>query len=117
MTSPSDFPPPAARATHATPAIPADVDATRFLADPVSDQLVRVVMELGAALWVERRRTRVLERVLVDAGLVAPDAVEQWVNAPDDAAADREELDLWTRRIFGPLTKIGAADGSAGTAP
>lgn len=105
------------RAMHATPAIPADVDGARFLADPVSDQLVRVVMELGAALWVERRRTRMLERVLVDAGVVAPDAVEQWVNAPDDAAADREELDQWLRRVFGPLTKIGAADSRAGGAP
>ncbi len=117
MTSPSACPPPAERTTHATPAIPADVDAARFLADPVSDQMVRVVMELGAALWVERRRTRILERVLIDAGLVAPDAVEQWVNAPDDAAADREELDRWTRRIFGPLSRIGAASGGAEAAP
>lgn len=107
----------AARDAYATPAIPSGVESATFLADPVTDQLVRVVMELGAALWVERRRTRTLERVLVSAGALAPDAMEQWVDAPQDAAADSEELAQFMKRTFGPLAQIGPANRRTGEAP
>ena len=66
-------------------------------------------MELGAALWTERRRTRTLERVLVSAGVLAADAVEQWVDEATAAEADREELERWMQRLFGPLAEIGPA--------
>lgn len=96
--------------SYATPAIPAGIDGATFLADPTTDKLVRVVMEIGAALWIERRRTRTLERALVRAGVIAPDAVEQWVDEPAAAAADREELERWMRQLYGPLAQIGGAN-------
>lgn len=113
VQAPAESEPKDARAAYATPAIPASVDGATFLSDPVTDQLVRVVMELGAALWVERRRTRTLERVLVRDGVFAQDEMEQWVDAPEDAAADREELDRWMKRIYGPLAQIGSAEHRA----
>ena len=114
MTSSAPRPREERPGADATPAIPAGVDGRTFLSDPVTDKLVQVVMELAAALSVERRRTRTLERVLIDAGVIVPDALEQWVDAPDVAAADREELDLWTKRIFRPLTQIEPAVRSDG---
>jgi len=90
-------------------AIPSGVEDVTFLSDPVTDQLVRVVMELGAALWVERRRSRTLERVLVSGGVIAADALEQWVNEPADEEAEREELNQWMKRIYGSLAHTGAA--------
>ncbi|MFT7287941.1 MAG: hypothetical protein ACI87W_002056 [Halieaceae bacterium] len=101
-------------ATATVDAIPSGVEDVRFLSDPVTDQLVRVVMERGAALWVERRRTRTLERVLLSTGVIAADAMEQWLNEPTDEEAEREELDQWMQRIYGTLANIGPAPSQGG---
>lgn len=102
------------QAAYATEAIPAGIDAATFLSDPVTDQLVRVVMELGAGLWVERRRTRTLERVLERSGILASGALEQWVDEPADAEMDNKELEQWMKRIYGPLAKIGPTEQRMG---
>lgn len=47
VEAPAESPPQDVRAAFATPAIPAGVEDATFLSDPVTDQLVRVVMELG----------------------------------------------------------------------
>ena len=111
---PTEAPASGAFTAYATPAIPAGVDGATFLPDPVTDELVRVMMELGAALWVERRRTRTLERVLVRSGALAPDAMEQWVDEPEDAASDSEELKIWMKRTFGALAQVGPAAPGTG---
>lgn len=95
---------------YASAAIPSGIEGKTFLPDPVTDQLSRVALELGAALWTERRRTRTLERLLVDAGVIAADAMEQWQDCDADAEAGRAELEQWMRRVYGSLTQMGTTD-------
>ena len=71
-----------------------------FLSDPAMDGLLKMVMALAAELHISRSRCRALEGVLVDKGLIAADAVEQW--RPDAArdAAGEAELQRMVRNLF-----------------
>lgn len=50
-----------------------------YLASTDLDYLVRMNMELLSELWIARDRIAILEQVLVDKGVVAPDAVDTYV--------------------------------------
>lgn len=95
---------PEGRKSVATPAIKAHTDETAFIDHPVVDNLVTVVLELGAQLWTERKRLRTLEAVLVKGGLAA-DAVEAFTFSPEEEEAIREERDYFIETTFGALRR------------
>ena len=53
------------------------------------DCLVRMNMELLSELWIARDRIAVLEQLLVDKGVIEPDAVDSFV--PDEGMIERLE--------------------------
>ena len=72
----------------------------RFFREPGVDQLFGVVTALSAELWAACERIDTLERVLQEAGVTPPDAVEKY--APDEVtvaqrAAARE---AFIQRVF-----------------
>ncbi len=86
-------------------AIKAHTDRAAFLPDPVVDNLVTVVLELGAQIWTDRKRIRTLEAVLVRNGLTTADAVETFVFPMDQDEAWRQERDEFIQTTFAALMR------------
>jgi len=85
-----------------------------FLADPVVDALVQVVLELGAETWITRRRMLVLERVMAMEGILPDLALETYTPTAEDAAAWREERDRMMRSVYAALARRpGVGDAAA----
>ena len=64
----------------------------KFFDDPALDRMMGVIFGLASELHITRSRCRALEGVLVDAGVVAPGAVENW--APDSKRQSEAADDL-----------------------
>jgi hypothetical protein len=78
-----------------------------FFEEPTLDRLLAVTLELGAELWVQRERMRVVERLLGEKGVVTSAMIEQY--QPDEAeiAESRAQRDAFVRRVFGAFARDG----------
>lgn len=83
-----------------------------FLQDPVIDSLLQIVVELGAQTWITRRRLLVLERVVVERGLLDAEAVETYQPSEQDEALWRAERDRLCQTVYAALTR-GPVGGDA----
>lgn len=63
------------------------------------DALLRINLELAAELWAAKERGRVLEKHLVQAGVIATDAVDQSHVTPS-TGADRKRRTEYIDTIF-----------------
>jgi hypothetical protein len=86
-------------------AIKAHTDKATFLADPVVDSLVTVVLELGAQVWTDRKRIRTLEALLVNQGVTQPNAVETFLFPIEQDEAWRAERDEFIQTTFAALMR------------
>lgn len=77
----------------------------QFHADPTVERLWDVVAALGTELAATRARLDALERVLAGRGAIAPGAVDAWQPSADAAVARAEDLQAYTRRVFGSLAQ------------
>jgi hypothetical protein len=85
-----------------------------FMADPIVDALIQVVLELGAETWITRRRMLVLERVMATHGVLPELAVETYIPTAEDDAAWREERDRMMRSVYAALARRpGVGDAAA----
>jgi len=89
--------------------IPSDSDNITIFPDQVTDNLMHVVIALGAEFWSLRRRMFVMEKVLEKAG-VSTDDIEAYQPSPEDKAAWTQERDLFIARTFGALGRTGGAN-------
>jgi hypothetical protein len=80
-----------------------------FFPEQVVDNLMHVVIDLGAEHWTLRRRMFVLEKVLEQSGAMLADAVERFQPTREDIAAWEEERDIYIKRAFGALARTGPA--------
>ncbi len=92
----------------AYPGIPAYADREVFLGNPVIDNLMKIVIELGAETWMNRRRLRIVEGLLDAGGVVTREAVETHVLSADEQAEMNKERDAFVRRIYGVLARDAA---------
>jgi hypothetical protein len=69
-----------------------------YLGSPLSDALVTVLMELGAELWVVKRRLQVLEQSLGQG-----DRLDE---APVDSAAAAHAAQEFVERVFSALQHV-----------
>jgi hypothetical protein len=76
-----------------------------FLPHPVMDQLIDVVLALGAELWVERDRRRIAEKLLAEKGLLSPADIEAYRDTADERAERARDRDAFVRRIYGALNR------------
>lgn len=81
-------------------------DSPVFLSDPVQDALMRMVMEISAELWVERERRMALEDVLVQSGVIAADAVENYLPDSDRSEEIRAQRDALVNGIYKELKRM-----------
>jgi hypothetical protein len=76
-----------------------------FFDNPAIDNLIAVVLELGAELWVQRERTRILEKLLAERGIVSSELIEQYRPTDAEMAAQRAERDAFINRLYGAFAR------------
>jgi hypothetical protein len=90
------------RPTYAVEAIPSDVKDAVFLGNPILDNVVASIIAMGSELWATQRRLKVMESVMAKNG-ISPQAIEQYVPTPQEAAAWEKDRDRFIDLAFGPL--------------
>lgn len=88
---------------HPAPPVPAPEPA--FFDNPAIDNLIAVTLELGAELWVQRERTRVIETLLAQKGVVTPELIEQYMPSAEETTRARAERDAFVKRIYGVFAR------------
>lgn len=94
------------RPTYTSEAIPSDVTAGAFLGNPVLDNVVSCMVAMNAELWATKRRMKVLEAVLANAG-IADGKIEKYVPTAQQAAEWIADRDRFIELVIGPLANQG----------
>lgn len=89
--------------------IPAHADEISLFPAPVVDNLMHVVIALGAEMWTMRRRMHVLEKVLEKVGVSAED-IETYQPTAAESAAWTAERDIVIARTFDALSRQGGGN-------
>lgn len=76
-----------------------------FFDNPAIDNLIAVTLELGAELWVQRERMRVIEALLAEKGVVTAELIEQYMPSAAMQASAKAERDAFVQRIYGPFAR------------
>lgn len=76
-----------------------------FFDNPAIDNLIAVTLELGAELWVQRERMRIVEKLLAEKGIVTPELIEQYQPSSEEAERARAERDAFVNRIYGAFAR------------
>lgn len=84
---------------------PAPAPEPAFFDNPAVDNLISVTLELGAELWVQRERTRALEKLLAERGIVSEAQIEAVTPTAEEAARAKAERDAFVARIYGAFAR------------
>jgi hypothetical protein len=76
-----------------------------FFENPAVDNLIAVTLELGGELWLQKERTRMLEALLVERGLLTREQLDAWQPDEAEAARARDEREAYVQRVFGAFTR------------
>lgn len=87
----------------------ADSDNISLFPQQVVDNMMHVMIDLGAEMWSMRRRMAILERVLEKVGVSSED-VERYMPTAEDQKAWQQERDIFIKRAFGAFARKGGAN-------
>ena len=76
-----------------------------FFDNPAIDNLIAVTLELGAELWVQRERMRVIEKLLADKGVVTAELIEQYQPSTEELARSRADRDAFVSRVYAAFAR------------
>jgi len=85
--------------------LPVPAPQPAFFDNPAIDNLIAVTLELGAELWVQKERMRVVERLLAERGVVTAEAIEQYSSTPEELARVQSERDAFVNRVYAALSR------------
>lgn len=85
--------------------VPVPAPEPAFFDNPAIDNLIAVTLELGAELWVQKERTRIIEALLAEKGVVTPELIEQYVPSEAMQARSKAERDAFVQRVFGAFAR------------
>jgi hypothetical protein len=100
---------PQRKATSTDGFIPSNSDNISLFEQPVIDNMMHVLIALGAEVWTTRRRMFVLEKVLEKAGVSTQD-IENYRPTPEDKATWEAERDVFVARTYDALSRRGGAN-------
>ena len=87
----------------------------RFYYDNVAiDNLTSVCLELGASLWVNQERLRLLEKLLTENGKVTTEMIEQYVPSEAEIMERKTARDAFIGRIYGAFGRVPEDGGQDG---
>lgn len=93
------------RQTYASDFIKGDTDQAVFLGNPHIDNLMTVVIALGAEIWSDRQRLRIVESLMAKKGKVTPEMVEQYVPTEEERAGWQKEREEMVKRVYAVLSR------------
>ena len=96
---------PAERTKAASDFIKGDTDSAVFLGNPHVDNLVSIVIAMGAEIWADRQRSRIIEHLLSTKGKVTTEMIEQYVPTDEQKTAWAAERDAMARRVYGVMAR------------
>ncbi|MSO98599.1 MAG: hypothetical protein EXR11_10340 [Rhodospirillaceae bacterium] len=85
--------------------IKSDSDNAVFLGNPHIDNLMTIVIAMGAEIWADRQRMRIIEHLLETKGKVTKDMVEQFVPSDEQKAAWGAERDAMAKRVYSVMAR------------
>lgn len=91
--------------SRAAPFIAADTDAAIFLGNPHIDNLMSVVIALGAEIWADRQRIKVIERLMETEGMATTEMVEAYVPTDAEKEAWEAERVEMVERVYSVLSR------------
>ena len=100
------------RPTYASDFIPSDVEKAVFLGNPILDNMMTSLIALGAEVWSNRRRMKVVEALLAEKG-VTNEMVEQYMPSTDEEAEWQKDRDRYIDLVYSPLLREGDLPVSA----
>lgn len=74
-----------------------------YLGSARLDDLARMITELASELWILKDRNTVLEKLLAEAGVVAPETIDGYQPDAETAATLAAERSAFAARIFGAV--------------
>ena len=99
------------RPTYAADFIKSDTDQAVFLGNPLLDNMMTSMIALGAEVWSNRRRMRVVEKLLEEHGSVTNEMIEAYMPSEEEQAAELAERDAFIERAFGSLARETKQEG------
>ena len=97
--------------TYATDFIKSDTDSAVFLGNPLFDNMMTSMIALGAEVWTNRRRMRIVEKLLEEHGSVTNEMIEAYLPSEEEQAAEQAERDAFIERAFGSLARETKQEG------
>jgi hypothetical protein len=85
--------------------IKADADNAVFLGNPHIDNLMTIVIAIGAEIWADRQRMRIIEHLMETKGKVTKDMVEQFIPSDEQKAAWATERDAMAKRVYSVMAR------------
>ena len=82
-----------------------------YIADPLLDTTVRMVVELAAQVWVERERRLTLEAMLIERGVLSAAASENWTAPAVHQELLKRERAQFIEDVFKELRRIPGPAG------
>jgi hypothetical protein len=89
--------------TYTVEFIPSATRNAVFLGNPTLDNMMHAILALGAEVWADKRRLKVIESLLTGKREVSFDSIESYVPTPDQEKAWAAERDLMIKTTFGAL--------------
>jgi hypothetical protein len=96
-------------ADYATDFIPSQTREAVFLGNPVLDKMMDAILALGAEVWADKRRLKVIESLLAAKQPVTAETIEAYVPTAEQLKAWAEERDTMIQLAFGGLVNTGGA--------
>ena len=93
------------RQTYATDFIKSDIDAAVFTGNAHIDNLMSVVIALGAEIWAGQQRTRIIESLLETKGKVTKKMVEDYVPTAAETAQWQAEREGMVKRVYAVMAR------------
>ena len=100
------------RPTYASDFIPSDVERAVFLGNPILDNMMTSLIALGAEVWSNRRRMKVVEALLAEKGVTA-EMIETYMPTAEQDAEWQKDRDRFIDLTYGPLAYTGKTPFSA----
>ncbi len=93
----------APRPTYTAEFIPSTTRNAVFLGNPILDGMMHSILALGAELWADKRRLKIIESLLTEKREVSFESIEHYVPTPEQEKAWTAERDLMIKTTFGAL--------------
>jgi hypothetical protein len=92
--------------------IASDVERAVFLGNPVLDNMMTSLIALGAEVWSNRRRMKVVEALLAEKGVTA-EMIETYMPTAEQDAEWQKDRDRFIDLTYSPLLREGDLPVSA----